>query len=935
MAATGRLLAALHTACRRGAQSQLAAACAASAQQPLAQAAQPQLQQPQLQQPLPWGAGWGQGRCYARLPEARPSRVVQQHLAAVQAAAAAPAPAHDRRGQPVEKIYRGRWIIPVRFLVRAKVFQLIGGGSVGLLLGSLALGTSASLADVLALTGLAGGMVAASCCLWYYSRRYVGEMSLLLPERRVVRLSVLDFWGNREDNDVPLESIEPPFKGARAGEVSRLGGQLLFPVRVAGDRQYYFHGLADAHVLQPRTFMAILKGEFDPAAPEQARSADAAAETARQAATRLRSPPRRRALPRAHRGADAGVHVMCGILLVASDAAEQEPATDDLEPALRRRGPDALGTHQVTVPCPGAGGALRLRLAASLLQLRGAAAAPPACPLSCASSGGVLAFNGEVFGGLAVPGLLSALRGPWALAYWQAAAGTLWFGRDWLGRRSLLLRRPRQGGGAGLVLCSVAAGEAAAAEAWVEVPPGIYSIAAADLLCLVRGGGDGPGSGAGPGRSDADADGGAGGATANGGIASPADLTRALPGLRHHAWTDPQLQRLAAYERSAGLVPDDAGAQQPSAAAPDAADGEAPPQLLALLRDAVAVRCLTNDRLAEQQQPAAAETRQPVGGGDASTGDAPLAPAAVLILFSGGVDSTLLAALAHAALPPGAPIDLANVCFAGGASPDRVAARVALLELAALAPGRPWRLFEVDSSLAEVDAAAARITALLRPAGTVMDLNIGAALWLAARGEGRAFAPAPRPGGGRGLAPLGARAHRSAARVVLLGHGADEQAGGYGRHRTRFRLGGWRGLADELALDVRRLWLRNLGRDDRLVSDHGREARHPFLDEALMDALLGAPLRALADLRLPPGVGDKRPLRAALAALGLPGAAAREKRAIQFGSRLAQISNARQFGSSRRGASGGQVPLAALPRAACVAAAASAGTGAGAATEQR
>ena len=48
-----------------------------------------------------------------------------------------------------------------------------------------------------------------------------------------------------------------------------------------------------------------------------------------------------------------------------------------------------------------------------------------------------------------------------------------------------------------------------------------------------------------------------------------------------------------------------------------------------------------------------------------------LAPAPVLILFSGGVDSTLLAVLAHKALPAAAPIDLASVCFDGGRSPDR------------------------------------------------------------------------------------------------------------------------------------------------------------------------------------------------------------------------------------------------------------------------
>ena len=35
-------------------------------------------------------------------------------------------------------------------------------------------------------------------------------------------------------------------------------------------------------------------------------------------------------------------------------------------------------------------------------------------------------------------------------------------------------------------------------------------------------------------------------------------------------------------------------------------------------------------------------------------------------------------------------------------------------------------------------------------------------------------------------------------RVLLLGMGADEQMGGYGRHRTAFRQRGWGGLQEEL-----------------------------------------------------------------------------------------------------------------------------------------
>lgn len=77
--------------------------------------------------------------------------------------------------------------------------------------------------------------------------------------------------------------------------------------------------------------------------------------------------------------------------------------------------------------------------------------------------------------------------------------------------------------------------------------------------------------------------------------------------------------------------------------------------------------------------------------------------ARVLVPLSGGVDSTVVAALAHACLPPGVPIDLVSVCFDAGGSPDRVAALDAVQELQQVAPTREWRLITVDSTLDEVD----------------------------------------------------------------------------------------------------------------------------------------------------------------------------------------------------------------------------------------
>lgn len=184
--------------------------------------------------------------------------------------------------------------------------------------------------------------------------------------------------------------------------------------------------------------------------------------------------------------------------------------------------------------------------------------------------------------------------------------------------------------------------------------------------------------------------------------------------------------------------------------------------------------------------------------------------------------------------------------------------------------------------------------------------------------------------------------YTSTAKVLILGMGADETLGGYTRYRRFYSREGMPGARRELEKDFARLWQRNLGRDDRITMDSGREPRFPFLDEGVLrtlewlvqkrrnsvltaqewlisqsvaasptssegpataehsptasnphptlsaNELLRLALDPIVSFQLSAGKGDKRVLRRVAAALGLGDVTHLQKRAIQFGSRIAE-----------------------------------------------
>ena len=300
------------------------------------------------------------------------------------------------------------------------------------------------------------------------------------------------------------------------------------------------------------------------------------------------------------------------------------------------------------------------------------------------------------------------------------------------------------------------------------------------------------------------------------------------------------------------------------------------------------------------------------------------------INFSGGLDSSIMTYYILLETPDYINIDLFNLSF-DKSSPDRITGIISYKELINKFPNRNFNLILIDRDFNKdiTSDFQKHILKLIYPRKTHMDFNISTAKNISTIKKGYLVSKEKVityfkenenkiinenliskveektyqnniltkkiPNFDIEKFADFSKIYESNAIIFFDGLGADEIFGGYLRYKNG-------DIINQMSKDLDRLWLRNCGRDDRVCGENKIELRFPYLDKDLMNYLSKIEdMKQIVDFSKPRGVGEKYLLRkVAKDILKFNLSHQFEKRAIQFGTKIAHHTNVNKYGSNNK-----------------------------------